>query len=90
LDQVIRLSRIDVSPQTRVSLPGALEKILGIMDQLEILDTADVPPTSHPHALENRPRDDRCRPGLSPSEALRNAPEVAGGSWFTTPRVVDD
>lgn len=90
LDRVVRLSRIDLRPDARVALPDELAKILRIMDQLQPLDTGEVPPTSYPHALENRPREDRCRPGLSPSEALRNAPEVAGGSLFTTPRVVDE
>jgi len=89
LDHVIRLSRIDPPPEARDRLTGELERILRFMEQFRALDTRDVPPTAHPHAFENHPRPDRPRPGLAPAEALQNAPEVAEGALFTTPRIVD-
>jgi aspartyl-tRNA(Asn)/glutamyl-tRNA(Gln) amidotransferase subunit C len=51
-----------------------LDSSLGFVQQLSQLDTDDVEPMTTALDVQNRWRDDVCRPGLTPSQALANAP----------------
>ena len=77
----LRLEQADVERMT-----GELAKILGHIDKMSELDTADVPPTAHVLDVVNVMRPDKVRPGISREEALRNAPAVSSDS-FRVPRM---
>lgn len=67
---------------------GQLSAILQYVEQLNEVDTTDVPPTAHPLPLRNVFRDDQPRPSLSPDQALANAPQ-RDGNFFALPKVLD-
>jgi len=66
-----------------------LSAILGYVDKLRELDTADVEPLAHALPIHNVLREDEPRAGLSAEEALAGAPE-RDGDFFRVPRVIDD
>lgn len=65
-----------------------LNRILGFVEQLSTLDTADVEPMTAvvPHGL--RQRDDVVTDGQVREKVLANAPETAEG-FFVVPKVVE-
>jgi aspartyl-tRNA(Asn)/glutamyl-tRNA(Gln) amidotransferase subunit C len=66
-----------------------IDQILGYFQQLQKLDTSNVPPTSHAIQLTNVWREDHSRPSLPTEEAVANAPESRDG-LFIVPRIVGD
>ena len=68
-----------------------LDEILTYMDKLNELDTAEVEPMAQVlyQAEETATlREDRERPTLGSTDALKNAPVAAAG-YFKVPRVID-
>lgn len=88
VEHVAELARLRFGPQATDKMVGELDRILQYANQLSLLDTSGVVPTTH--ALEPREnvlRPDEVRPGLSREEALAGAPAAAEG-MFRVPRVV--
>ena len=84
---VAELARLALSPEEERKLQQQLSAILDAADQLNQVDTSDVPPTWHasdPGAL----REDRVEPSLSTEDALANAPDRVGTS-FAVPKVIE-
>ena len=65
-----------------------LSAIVEYMDQLDEVDTADVPPTAHALPVHNVFREDEPHRSLDPDQALANAPQREG-SFFAVPKVLD-
>lgn len=65
-----------------------LSSILQYMDQLNEVDTSDVPPTAHAADLRNVFRADEPEPSLGSEKALANAPQ-RDGNFFGVPKVLD-
>lgn len=65
-----------------------LSAILAYMDQLNEVDTTDVPPTAHALPVHNVFRNDEPHTPLTPDEALANAPQ-RDGSFFAVPKVLE-
>ena len=88
VEHVALLGRLELTEQEKEQFTTQLNTILEHVEQLNQLDTTDVPPTSHavptPHPL----RDDDVAQSLPVEEALANAPDPAG-DCFRVPRVVD-
>lgn len=83
---VAKLARLRLAEDEAERMTGELAKILGHIDKMSELDTADVPPTAHVLDVVNVVRADKPRPSLSREDALRNAPAVAADS-FRVPRM---
>lgn len=83
---VARLARLEIPEGEIDRLRAELEAILDAVGKVAELDLADVPPTSHPLDLVNVWADDESRPSLSAEDALKNAPDTAGGA-FRVPAV---
>jgi aspartyl-tRNA(Asn)/glutamyl-tRNA(Gln) amidotransferase subunit C len=83
---VAKLARLRLERGEVERMTGELAKILGHIDKMSELDTADVPPTAHVLDVVNVMRPDKVRPGISREEALRNAPAVSSDS-FRVPRM---
>ncbi|SFU87208.1 Asp-tRNA(Asn)/Glu-tRNA(Gln) amidotransferase subunit GatC [Alicyclobacillus macrosporangiidus] len=75
---VAKLARLAVSEEEAARLAPQLSDIIGYADELQAVDLADVPPTSHPFALVNVLREDEPRPSLPRERALANAPDTDG------------
>ena len=65
-----------------------LSAILAYVEQLNELDTTDVPPTAHALPVRNVFRTDEPGSSLTPEQALANAPQ-RDGSFFGVPKVLD-
>ena len=66
-----------------------LSEILDHFQALQEVDTAGVPPTSHPLALENVMRADDVAPSLPVEDVLANAPPAAAHA-FRVRAVLED
>jgi len=85
---VARLARLKITDAEAVLFASQLSKVLEYVEQLNELDTLDVPPTAHPLPVSNVFREDVVRPSLTPDEALHNAPDRHDG-FFRVPKVLD-
>jgi aspartyl-tRNA(Asn)/glutamyl-tRNA(Gln) amidotransferase subunit C len=91
VEKIAELARLELSAAEADSFTGQLSAILGYMDQLNELDTADVPPMSHCATAggdaEYARRDDAVRPSLGQQAATANAPDAEAG-YFKVPKVI--
>jgi aspartyl-tRNA(Asn)/glutamyl-tRNA(Gln) amidotransferase subunit C len=78
---IAHLARIALSEEDVAKFQEQLSGILDHFEALTQLDTEDVPPTSHPLALESVMRPDEVRPSLPVDEVLANAPLVEDGAF---------
>jgi aspartyl-tRNA(Asn)/glutamyl-tRNA(Gln) amidotransferase subunit C len=92
-DQDVRhlevLAALRLSDPERERMRAHLEHILEYMDQLNAIDVAGVPPTSHVLDAGNVLREDHVTPSLPVADVLRNAPD-ARGSFYRVPRFVGE
>ncbi len=93
LDEVRRvaaLARLKLSEEEERLFAEQLSAILDHVRELETLDVTGVPPMTHAlaegEAVALRP--DALVPGLSPEEALGNAP-AREGTCFKVPRIIE-
>jgi aspartyl-tRNA(Asn)/glutamyl-tRNA(Gln) amidotransferase subunit C len=85
---VAHLARLKLSPEEEQQIGAQLGDILGYIEKLKEVDVSGVEPTAHPFPLVNVTRPDVSRPSLPHEDALRNAPQKAGG-LFTVPKIVE-
>ena len=86
---VARLARLDLTAEELERYTGQLAAVLDHAADVEALDLADVPPTSHPLPLRNVLRDDEVRPCLDRDEVLAAAPAAESGR-FRVPPILGD
>ena len=84
---VARLARLALTDDEIELFTGQLGAVLEYADAIRRLDTAAVPPMSHPLPLQNVLRPDTPTPCLSRSEVLEQAPQ-AEADRFRVPRIV--
>ncbi len=87
VEHVAVLARLRLSPEEVAHFTGHLGAILEHAADVEALDLADVPPTSHPVHLENVMRPDRVGPTLDREEVLAEAP-AAQENRFRVPPIL--
>jgi len=83
-----QLARIRLEVEELAHLAGELSHILGWIEQLDEVDTRDVPPMTSVTPMKLVLRDDEVRDGNRPEDILMNAPERHDG-YFVVPRVVE-
>ncbi|HOE28222.1 MAG: Asp-tRNA(Asn)/Glu-tRNA(Gln) amidotransferase subunit GatC [Candidatus Aureabacteria bacterium] len=88
VEYVARLARLRLSEEEKERLTVQLGEIVGYVEKLNELDTADVEPTAHVLPLRNITRPDEVRPCLDRDEALRLAPK-AGEGFFRVPQIIE-
>jgi aspartyl-tRNA(Asn)/glutamyl-tRNA(Gln) amidotransferase subunit C len=86
--RIARLARIDVPQAELAPLAGELSHILGWIEQLGEVDTADVAPMTSVVAMQLAWREDRVTDGGKAEEILANAP-ARQDDYFVVPRVVE-
>jgi len=84
---IARLARLSLSPAEQVSMAGDLQKILGYIDELRVVDVTDVAPMSHPLPFVRAYRADVAGAALPQAVAIAGAP-AADGEAFIVPKVV--
>ena len=90
--RLARLARIAVSEGEAPVLAGQLNGILGLIDQLQAVDTRGIEPLAHPldvvEALAQRLREDRVTETDQREENMANAPAQENG-LFLVPKVIE-
>jgi aspartyl-tRNA(Asn)/glutamyl-tRNA(Gln) amidotransferase subunit C len=87
--KVASLARLALSADDLDRMTGELQKIVGLVSQLEEVDTTNVAPLAHPLDSENVFRADELRPSLTTAEALQSAPRH-DGECFLVPAVLGE
>ena len=82
---VARLARLQLTEVELDTFTGQLAKVLDHARDVEALDVADVPPTSHPYPLQNVLRDDELRPTLDRDVVLAAAPATEDDRFRVPP-----
>ena len=84
-----KLSRIELSDEQVQTFCRQLADILEYFGKLAQLDTEGVEPMAHAAELDNVLAEDEPAAGLTPAEALANAPD-RDGDFFKVPKVIGD
>ncbi|TNF25255.1 MAG: Asp-tRNA(Asn)/Glu-tRNA(Gln) amidotransferase subunit GatC [Deltaproteobacteria bacterium] len=84
---VARLARLELDAAEAARLGAQLGQILDYVAQLDGLDTADVPPTTHVLPVATPWREDAVTARIDREEVLAAAPEHDGEA-FAVPKVV--
>jgi aspartyl-tRNA(Asn)/glutamyl-tRNA(Gln) amidotransferase subunit C len=85
---VARLAGLSLSDEEADRFAGELARIVAYVEQLDEVDTTDVPPTATVQLRPAALRPDEVGDCLSHEEALRGAPRVEDGG-FAVPAFVD-
>ena len=88
VDYVANLARLNLTPEEAKLFSAQLKDILTYVDKLKKAGIKGIPATSHVLPLENVFREDKVKPSLSASEALKNAPSKKG-NFFKVPKVIE-
>ena len=78
VEHVALLARLRLTDEERERFTTQLNSILEHVEQLEQIDTSEVPPMSHAVPMSNVLRKDEPAASLTPEEALQNAPGRRG------------
>jgi aspartyl-tRNA(Asn)/glutamyl-tRNA(Gln) amidotransferase subunit C len=89
VEHVARLARLALSDEEIEEFTVQLGAILEHAARVAALDTAGVPPTSHPIPLANVTRPDEPRPSLDRDVVLGMAPAAEDGR-FRVPRILGE
>jgi aspartyl-tRNA(Asn)/glutamyl-tRNA(Gln) amidotransferase subunit C len=85
--KVAHLARLEITPQEEVELEGSLNTILDYFEQLEELDTTDVPPTTRAIDISNITRVDQLTPWVDRDDLLGEAPDQ-DGDFYKVPQIM--
>jgi len=88
VEHIAKLAKLKFTEEEKVKLTHQLNDILNYIDQLNKIDTSKVEPLSHVIELSNVFREDVVKPGLTPEEALKNAPAKTD-KFFKVPKVIE-
>jgi aspartyl-tRNA(Asn)/glutamyl-tRNA(Gln) amidotransferase subunit C len=88
VEHVAKLARLDLKDTEKQQFTEQLNAILKYAEQLEQLNTDQVPPTSHAMPLVNVMRKDEAKPSLPLEKVMRNAPDEEDGQ-FKVPAVLE-
>ncbi len=86
---VAKLARLSLDDDELDTFTAQLAAILDHAEDVEALDLADVPPTSHPFPLVNVLRPDVAGRTLAPEAALAGAPQAEDGR-FRVPTILGE
>lgn len=81
---VCLLARLDLSDAEIERVRGELNRIMAHFEELQALDTADIPITSHAIPMSNVYREDVPGQSLPVAKVVQNAPDSAEGFFRTS------
>ena len=88
VDELASLARLTFNAEDKENMRQDLEKILGMCEKLNEVDTEGVEPLVYVHDNVNVLRADEIKPALKKEDALKNAPKKDDG-FFVVPRSVE-
>lgn len=86
--KIAHLARLAISEEDIADYASDLSNILGLVDQMEAVDTAAVSPMAHPLDMAQRLRPDVVTEVDQRDHFQQNAPSVENG-LFLVPRVIE-
>jgi aspartyl-tRNA(Asn)/glutamyl-tRNA(Gln) amidotransferase subunit C len=86
--RIASLARLRFSDDEEARMADEMSAILDYVDTLDEVDTAGVPPMSHPFDVENVTRPDDVEQRIDQEQALEPAPDRSDG-YFRVPKVVE-
>jgi len=86
--RIASLARIRIKEEKRAPLAAELSNIMGWIEQLNEVDTDDVPPMTSMEGVTLALRADEITDGNKADDVLANAPEAEDGH-FVVPKVVE-
>ena len=87
--RVAHLARIKASEAELDRYAAECAQILGWIEQLNEVDTDDVPPMTRVVDMKLPWRKDAVTDGDCAEDVLANAPDPAAGGFYTVPKVVE-
>ena len=88
MERIAALAQLELTDEETDLFTSQLSQILHYAEQIQQVDTTDVPPMAHVGS-EHTERDDEPRPSLAVDDALTNAPDGAiDAGLFRVPRVI--
>jgi aspartyl-tRNA(Asn)/glutamyl-tRNA(Gln) amidotransferase subunit C len=89
VERIAALAHLELTDEEKALFRRQLTDILGYAEQIQALDTTDVPGTAHVHARGGVERDDEPAPSLRVDDVIANAPDPAEeAGLFRVPRVI--
>lgn len=87
VEHIAHLAKLKLEESELDSLTNDLNQILNYVDQLNELDTSGVEPLSHPIMNRKPLRDDKLKPSVAQSDALKNSSQH-DDEFFLVPKVL--
>ncbi len=81
------LSKLKFSEEESIAIQTDLQKMMGMVEKLNEINTDDVEPLLHMSATNSVTRKDVVQPSLTQQEVLQNAP-ASSAPYFIVPKVV--
>jgi aspartyl-tRNA(Asn)/glutamyl-tRNA(Gln) amidotransferase subunit C len=89
IDYLARLARLALTEDERAVVARQFAGIVDYVAQIQAVETADVPPMSHPHVEGTAARPDELQPSLDRDAVLAAAPDAEReAGFFKVPRVL--
>lgn len=85
--KVAHLARLELSPEEEEKFTAQLGEILDYFEQLNELNTAEVPPMTRAIEMSNITRPDQWEPYAQRDSILSSAPEQEG-DYFKVPKIM--
>ena len=86
---VAKLAKLEIAPHEIKHFTEQLGDIIDMVEQLEAVDTTDVPVTSHGYALKNVMREDVAEPGMDRDLLFKNV-KTAEDGMIQVPAILDN
>lgn len=87
VDNLANLSKLSFDTEARSEIRNDLQKMVGFIEQLQIVDTNGIEPLLHMGDAVNILRQDMVQGSIQRDEALLNAP-LADDAFFKVPTVI--
>ena len=88
VQRVAVLARLRLTGEEETEFTEQLDQILGYMDKLNQVDTANVEPFSHTSVAASAFRDDQVTNQPNPDALLANAPD-RDATFFKVPKILE-
>ena len=85
IDHIASLARLELTAEEKEHFREQLSAILEHAARLQALDTTNIPPTSSVLPPHTTLRADEPSQGLTPQQALSNAPDTRNGQFRVPP-----
>ncbi|MCF6283063.1 MAG: Asp-tRNA(Asn)/Glu-tRNA(Gln) amidotransferase subunit GatC [Candidatus Polarisedimenticolaceae bacterium] len=88
VEKIAHLARLAIDEDKVESYAADLSKILGLVEQMDAIDTEGVVPMAHPLHMSQRLRADEVTETDQREKYQRNAPQVESGLYLV-PKVIE-